>query len=79
MVASFQAGCGESEVVSCVRRVLLSRALIRRMAPSMSCLETSLEGLRALHFTQVVQELLCDVELGKLAWVCRLQLGLPCV
>ena len=32
---------------------------------------------RALHFTQVVQELLCDVELGKLAWVCRLQLGLP--
>ena len=32
----FQAGCDESEVVSCVHHLLLSRALIRRMAPSMT-------------------------------------------
>ena len=36
METSFQAGCGESEFVSCVSRLLFSRALIRRVAPSMT-------------------------------------------
>ena len=81
METSFQAGCGESEVVSCVRRVLLSRALIPEdgsLDDSHHVWKLSLEELRALHFTRVVQELLCYVELEKLVWACRSQLDLPC-